>query len=694
MRSFLFLMVVASAAGEEANPVAKVITMIGDLQGKIIAEGEESQQVYEEFAEFCEDRSKELSQKTKSAKDMVDLMEATIQKETADSMKMNRQIEELTGRIAQDEKELKSATEMRKAEASEFETSEKEFTETISALERAILVLDKEMEGGSALLQLQGAQSLTKALAVLVQAASISSADASRLSALTQVSSESDDDDSDAALAAQTVAAPYENKSEGIVEVLDNLLEKARTQLEDVRKNEVAAGHNFELQKQSLEQSLKLAQEDFAEAKKNLAASGEAKASAEGSVSATKSDLSADTKTLADLHSNCMTKAADFESETRSRGEELKALDMAKKVLAKVVGGESFAQSGQPYFLQIRDTSDSTAHKVVKLVRTLGKRQQSEALMQLASRISSAFRLGHMGGEDPFKNVKELIVGMISKLEKKAAEAATKKEYCDKELAQTAEKKDDKSDRIDRLDAKINSGSVKIAKLKQEVSDLQGQLSEISSAQVEMDKLRAEEKQAYGKYVPELQKGMDGIKKAMKILRDYYASDDKRHADSESSTGAIFALLEGTEVKLIQELAQLKSGEETAIEEYKTATKENEVDRAAKQKDVEYKEKEATSLEQSVGDQQSDREGLQTELEAVLQYDTKIKDECIAEAESYAERKDRREAEIAGLEEAIDFLDAQAAALIQLRTKHRREQIKRHGKLFLAAASRGTFRAS
>ena len=45
-----------------------------------------------------------------------------------------------------------------------------------------------------------------------------------------------------------------------------------------------------------------------------------------------------------------------------------------------------------------------------------------------------------------------------------------------------------------------------------------------------------------------------------------------------------------------------------------------------------------------------------TELAAVLEYFEKLKDRCIAKPETYEERVRRREAEIAGLKEALRIL--------------------------------------
>ena len=63
-------------------------------------------------------------------------------------------------------------------------------------------------------------------------------------------------------------------------------------------------------------------------AKKGLAESGETKAAAKGDLPVTNKAFNADVTSAAGLHQDCMPKAGDFEVETASRGEELKALAM------------------------------------------------------------------------------------------------------------------------------------------------------------------------------------------------------------------------------------------------------------------------------------------------------------------------------------------------------------------------------
>merc|ERR1719215_2097367 len=100
-------------------------------------------------------------------------------------------------------------------------------------------------------------------------------------------------------------------------------------------------------------------------------------------------------------------------------------------------------------------------------------------------------------------------------------------------------------------------------------------------------------------------------------------------------------------------------------------TKENGVDKTAKEKDVDYKTKEAKQLDKAVSDLSSDKDSTQEQLDAVLEYLSKIEGECIAKPETYEERKRRREAEIAGLKEALETLEGETA-LLQRRAAHRK----------------------
>merc|ERR1711974_386271 len=95
----------------------------------------------------------------------------------------------------------------------------------------------------------------------------------------------------------------------------------------------------------------------MAGAKKSLAESGEKKAAAESDLAMTTKNLDTDTKGLADLNQDCMTKAQDHEAADKSRAEELTALAEAKKAVTDMTGG---AAAGTYSFLQVGRSSLSS----------------------------------------------------------------------------------------------------------------------------------------------------------------------------------------------------------------------------------------------------------------------------------------------------------------------------------------------
>merc|ERR1740122_941476 len=294
---------------------------------------------------------------------------------------LDTRVEELTGSIATDEGDLDAATNIRKKENTDFLSEEKELSEVIDALQRAIGILEKEMaKHGASMMQIKNAGSLAKTLQVLVEAASLTSADAKGIAALVQTQQSSDDGETGA-----PDPAVYKGQSGGIIDTLGDLLEKAESQLAELRNKETASLHEFQALKQSLEDKIKYETKEMAEAKQGIAASNEKKATAEGDLDTTNKNLAEDVTALSELHHECLSKAQDYEAETKSRGEELKAIATAKKVIQETTAGAADLSYGlnQVSFLQ------SGGFRAVRFLHELAEKQHLPALAQLTMRMDA-----------------------------------------------------------------------------------------------------------------------------------------------------------------------------------------------------------------------------------------------------------------------------------------------------------------
>merc|ERR1719281_989409 len=149
MSAVLMLAMATVAMAGQASPIEKIIEMISDLQQKIIKEGEDAQAVYKEFAEWCEDESKNLHFEIKTAKAEMEDLNSVIEEAKADIQDEETKIEELSATMSKDEADLKAATEIRNKENKDFRGEEKELADTVDALERAIGILEREMQGGA-----------------------------------------------------------------------------------------------------------------------------------------------------------------------------------------------------------------------------------------------------------------------------------------------------------------------------------------------------------------------------------------------------------------------------------------------------------------------------------------------------------------------------------------------------------------
>merc|ERR1719197_149881 len=222
----------------QSSPLSKVLDLMAELTAKITKEGEAEAKAYTEYFAWCDDMAKNAGFEIKTAESKKEKLEAQIAELTSSITVGVAKIEELVASIAKDDAELKEATAIRKKENAEFTKNEAELMDALDTLERAIGILTKEMEKNPAALaqvDTSSTRRLVQTLGAVIDAAGFVGADKTKLVALvqSQQGSQNDDDQEDAGAPA---AAVYKSHSSGIIDVLEDMKEKAESELKDLRK--------------------------------------------------------------------------------------------------------------------------------------------------------------------------------------------------------------------------------------------------------------------------------------------------------------------------------------------------------------------------------------------------------------------------------------------------------------------------
>merc|ERR1719324_1101815 len=496
------------------------------------------------------------------------------------------------------------------------------------------------------------------------------------MSFLQQNTADTDDLSLHSALAQpQAKMVAYESKSGGIIQTVKDMQAKAEEELSALRKKEMGDAHEFKVLEQGLNGEIEHGKEKLSAATKAKAAAEEAQSNAEGDLAETTKTKAADEEYSTNLKTECEETATSWADRQKSAKEEMAAIEKAKEIL--VSGVTAFSQVSMKNRrasdlradgLDDREEADEVRARLAQKFKSLGKKFHSFALMQMAGAAAS----------DPFVKIRGLIEDMLTKLMQEAQEEATQKAFCDEEQGKSLAAQKEKTAKLDKYQTRIDSGEATIAELTDAVKTLEAEIAEIDKAQAEATKIRTTENVDNTKAMKEFKESADAVVKAMGVLKSYYegaflqtgaktqsAAKQPAFGGAKSDTGSsIISVLEVAESDFTRLFAETETAEDEAAAAYEKLSEENKVSKATKLADAKAKESEIKSLTVQVSHSKEDHASTSSELDAVNAYLENLKPQCEEKAMSYEEKKAKREAEIAGLKEALEILEGKGVAML------------------------------
>jgi len=657
----VLLAILAGVAADQSKvtPVQKVIQLLNGMVEKGKKEKHEEQVQFAAYKQFCDDTTVEKQRAIKEANEMIEMLQADIEKYEADAARLAKEIAKHDEDISTWEGDFKAATKVREIENADYIATHKDYTESIDALDEGIQTLKAQAHDVK-----QAAAALTQ-----VSSSSIVPAESKRIidAFLAQ-----DPDDENLAVAAPEANA-YEFQAQGIVDMLTKLGTKFEDERTELEKEETNARHAFEMLSQDLKAQIDQATQARTEKAEAKAKALQAAADAKGDLQDTTTTRDDDSKYLADLTATCEQKSAAFAERQQLRADEIAAVEKAIEILSSgAVSGASEKHLPQliqkAALAQLRaEAQNPNQLRVAAYLKEQGSRINSRVLSALAMRVS----------EDPFKKVKKMIKDLIVKLMEEANEEAEHKGWCDTELSTNEQTRKEKTEAVETLHAEIDELEASIAQLTEQITELTKAVAELDAAVATATNIREEEKAKNTVTIKDSQDAQTAVAQALSVLKDFYAKAaeatsfvqepevfDEPYKGMGSENGGVVGMIEVIQSDFARLESETSAAEAEAQKQYDEFMTDSSVDKAQKTKDIEHKSSKKQNQEQSLQEKKTDLDGTQKELDAALAYYEKLKPSCVDAGVSYEDRVARRKEEIESLQEALRILNGEDIAQI------------------------------
>jgi len=297
-----------------------------------------------------------------------------------------------------------------------------------------------------------------------------------------------------------------------------------------------------------------------------------------------------------------------------------------------------------------------------------------------------------MAAQDPMQKVKDLLTELITKLEKEAKEAADLHAFCGEEKKKTKAAMEKKNMEIEKLDTRIEKATATKQEQEELVATNSEEIASVEKINAEATKIRNEEHEQFVKVDTDFTQAAEAVDDAIDALKEFYGDAFFLQTDSETSStdtssddappklggakkdsaGGIIGILETMGDEFRKTVKENQAEERTRLKAFEKLMNENKVTLATKEAEIKGAQSQIKALDVSLKDNGADLKMANKEKGAIEEYIAKLKPQCEGRVVPYAERKAKRDAEIAGLKEGLAILEAESpsgafASFLQIR---------------------------
>merc|ERR1719316_2289911 len=365
------------------RPVSKVINLLKDMQKQLEEEAKADQEVYDQFACWCETNEKEKTKAIADAEAKIKDLNILIEELTAASARLNSEIKTLEGEMGNNQQGLDKATGLRFKDQGEFQEEESDLLQSIRALKSAIVVLSKHHAAGSALLQMGTGATVTE----MMQVTTILEHEMQKHGALLKGVLTRTQEKKVAAFVQQLPSAgSYAPQSGQILGILKQMLETFESNLSQGQKEELQGSEDYENLKAAKEHEIASASDQIEMKTQELATTDEKNAQAKQDLEDTEAALAADQKFLENLRAQCSAMDAEWEARSKVRMEEMEAVAKALEILSGDDAHDLFTKTFNFIQREAKSKQKMRRAKASRLLESVARKTRNPKLMTLALR--------------------------------------------------------------------------------------------------------------------------------------------------------------------------------------------------------------------------------------------------------------------------------------------------------------------
>jgi len=681
------------------TPVEKVITLLEDLKAEIVGNGQSEATTYDAFACFCKDTTGTKATAIKTLNTDIDAKAASLESDVASKGVKESELLERKKKQGELGNELADVTARCLKEAMEFEATLADLTKALSSLEKAITSLKNAKPS---FLQHDLAKQVSDCLRFAETMGFVKNQkEVAAVHAFLQV------DPKDPA---------YKFHSDGVIDTLESMKVEFTTKKTDTEGERDRAKIACDELKSSLTGEMGTNKNAMDQLNIDIGSLETSIADARQFLIEKSEEMTDEQTYMKDLTERCELRARDWDQRSSGRADEITALTEALAILktgsgdrksiqeldavnnrslflldtrrlanassaassnASVAHKPASASKRVPSFLQARSVArralrggaaEVQRERVVELLQQEGIRLHSQMLASLSSQI----------GSNPFGRVKQLIQDLIERLLSESAQEATKKGFCDTEIGKAETEREYRFTEITTYSAEIYVLDTKRKELELAIENLNVTIPKLYETLNETTVQRGKEKDQNLQDIKTAQEGVDAVKEAITILKVYYKSAAKAEVSllaspvDEDTQGAgfsgayrgkqesahnIIGILEVIQSDFDRTARQTAQAEKEAQAAFVELERSMKVDIAEKEKTVELNAMELDSVKNKMQKKMDDLITSQKLLDSALKAMEDLKPMCIDTGMTFAERKTKREEEIAALKKAICFID-------------------------------------